>query len=157
MFKRNGSHAPLKVIFSPAKRQRILEGAHEQLGHRGEQAVMYTCKQRFFWPSMWNDIRHHVRSCHQCQIRSVRKPAISIIVSAPSTIFLRIYIDVMYMPTCHDCRYIGAARDDLSGAAEGRALKRNDADSMAKFIWEEILCRYGAVGQVTTETIFNRY
>ena len=55
------------------------------------------------------------------------------------------------MPKAQGYRYIAAARDDLSGAAEGRALRKNTSEQMAKFIWEEIFCRYGAVGQVTTD------
>ena len=30
-------------------------------------------------------------------------------------------------------------------------MKKASADAMAKFFWEEIFCRYGAVGQVTTD------
>ncbi len=35
---------------------------------------------------------------------------------------------------------------------EGRALRKANAKTLAKFFWEEILCRYGAVGQVVTDT-----
>lgn len=121
------------------------------MGHKGEQAVLATLKERFYWPNMWNDVKHHVRSCHQCQIHSVKKAQMPPIPSAPSTIFLRIYLDIMFMPVAFGYRYIVAARDDLSGAAEGRALKFATAENLAKFFWEEILCRYGAVGQVTTD------
>ncbi|GJE97287.1 polyprotein [Phanerochaete sordida] len=151
MFRRNKASGPAKVIFRPHKRTELLKAAHEGLGHRGEEAVMATMKERFYWPGMWNDIRHHVRSCHQCQIRSVRKAQVPIIVSTPSTIFLKIYVDVMFMPRYHGYRYIAAARDDLSGAAEGRALKACNAMNMSKFFWEQILCRYGAVGEVVTD------
>lgn len=151
MFKRNGPKMPLKVIFRPIRRKQILVDAHEKLGHRGEQAVMQTCKQRFFWPYMWQDIRQHVRSCHECQIRSTRKAEVPITISTPSTIFLKLHVDVMFMPRAKGFKFIVAARDNLSGAAEGRALKHNNADQLSKFFWEEILCRYGAIGQVVTD------
>ncbi|KIP02207.1 hypothetical protein PHLGIDRAFT_79475 [Phlebiopsis gigantea 11061_1 CR5-6] len=93
---------------------------------------------------MWNDCRHHVRSCHECQIRSVRKVEVPILVSTPATLFTKIHIDIMFMPKARSLRYIAAATDDLSGAGEGRALRIASADAMAKFIWEEIFCRYGA-------------
>jgi transposase InsO family protein len=44
-----------------------------------------------------------------------------------------------------------AARDDLSKAAEGRALSSNTAEAIAQFFWEQIYCRYGAVGQIVTD------
>jgi len=55
------------------------------------------------------------------------------------------------MPRRKGYRYIVAARDDLSRATEGRALKKANAKSLAKFFWEQIYCRYGAVLQVVTD------
>ena len=98
MYRRHSSQIPKKVIFRISKRQDILYEAHEGLGHRGEYAVMQTCKERFYWPSMWNDIRKHVRSCHQCQIRSIRKVEIPLTVSMPVSLFVKLYLDIMYMP-----------------------------------------------------------
>ena len=72
-------------IFGPVARNDILKQAHEGLGHRGEYAVMQMIKERFYWPGMWNDVRHHVRSCHPCQIRSTTKVETPIIISAPSS------------------------------------------------------------------------
>ena len=112
---------------------------------------MQTLRSRVYWPNLWNDIRHHVRSCHQCQIRSVRKAEVPIMVSTPATIFTKVYVDIMFMPTVKGFKYIVAAKDDLSGASEGRALKKATAKSMSKFLWEEVFCRYGAVGQITTD------
>ena len=151
MYRRNGIKPPLKAILDNAQRLRILEAAHEKLGHRGEQAVMHTVKERFYWPNMWNDIRHHVRSCHQCQIRSTKKMHLPIQISAPAHIFSRIYVDCMYMPLAQGYRYIIAARDDLTGASEGKALRRITAKAVAQFFWEQIFCRYGAVYEVTTD------
>ncbi|EKM48589.1 uncharacterized protein PHACADRAFT_55517, partial [Phanerochaete carnosa HHB-10118-sp] len=34
---------------------------------------------------------------------------------------------------------------------EGRALRKATSSAVAKFLWEEIFCRYGAIGQVTTD------
>ena len=151
MYRRNGERPPTKCIFRPKKRQDLLEAAHEHLGHRGEQAAMQTLRSRVYWPNLWNDIRHHVRSCHQCQIRSVRKAEVPIMVSTPATIFTKVYVDIMFMPTVKGFKYIVAAKDDLSGASEGRALKKATAKSMSKFLWEEVFCRYGVVGQITTD------
>lgn len=43
------------------------------------------------------------------------------------------------------------ARDDLSGAAEGRALRSVDSESLRDFFWESLFCRYGAIQEVTTD------
>ncbi|CAL1710341.1 unnamed protein product [Somion occarium] len=142
MYRRAGQRPPLKVIFSANKRLSILESAHEGQGHRGEYAVMRMLKERFYWPNMWNDVHQHVRSCHQCQLRSTRKVEVPLTISAPVTLFTKIYLDIMFMPKAKGFKYIIAARDDLSRAAEGRALRDATSHAIAKFLWEEIFCRY---------------
>ena len=151
LFKKNGFKPPLKAIFSISKRRNILNQAHEDQGHRGEFATMKTIEQRFYWPTMWKDAKHHVKSCHQCQIRSTKKVEVPITISVPSTLFTKVYVDVMYMEKGMGFQYIVAARDDLSRASEGRALRNIKAKTLAAFFWEEIICRYGAIGQVTTD------
>lgn len=151
MYRRNSSQPPRLVIMTAAKRLDILMQAHEGLGHRGEQAVMHTVKERFYWPHMWNDIRHHVQSCKQCQIRSTKRVEVPIMVSTPATIFTKIYLDIMDMPRAKGFKAIIAARDDLSRASEGRALKSKKSKGVAAFFFEQILCRYGAVGEVVTD------
>ena len=151
LFKRNKHGTPLRVIMDTERRQEILSQAHEELGHKGEHSVFHMIRRRFYWPNMWSDVRHHVKSCHQCQIRSTQKVELPLLVSTPATLFVKIYVDVMLMPQAHGFRYIVAARDDLSRKAEGRALKKANAKSMAKFFWEQIICRYGYVGQVVTD------
>ncbi|ETW82645.1 hypothetical protein HETIRDRAFT_27212, partial [Heterobasidion irregulare TC 32-1] len=129
---------PLKVIFDKNQQLDILTRAHKGLGHRGEQAVFETIRIRFFWPHMFNDVRHHVRSCHECQIRSTRRVEVPLTISTPSTVWSKIYVDIMLMPLAKGYRYIVAARDNLSRASEGQALRRADSKTLMKFFWEQI-------------------
>jgi transposase InsO family protein len=76
---------------------------------------------------------------------------VPVTISAPVTIFEKVYIDVMYMPPSSQYRYIVAAKDDLTGVTEASPLQKNNSKTLAKFLWEKIYCRYGAVGQVTTD------
>jgi transposase InsO family protein len=152
MWKRRQSRPPLLVIFDSDRRIAILTEAHEGLGHRGEQSVFETIRERYFWPHLRMDVKHHVRSCHQCQIRSTARMKIPVTVSTPATIFTKIYVDVMDMTeSSHGYKYIVCARDDLSRASEGRALRKNDSISLMRFFWEQIYCRYGAIGEVVTD------
>jgi transposase InsO family protein len=151
LYKKRRQHSPLRVILTAEERLRILTQAHEGLAHRGIHGVFQTIRDRFYWPRLHQDVEHHVKSCHECQIRSTKKVEIPITISAPATIFSKIYVDVMLMPRAQGYRYIVAARDDLSLAAEGRALRKNSAAALSKFFWEEIICRYGAIGEVVTD------
>ena len=140
------------VILDHTRRIAILNQAHEGLGHRGEQAVFETIRERYFWPHLRQDVRHHVHSCHPCQVRSTVKMKIPVTVSTPATIFTKIYVDVMDMTeSTQGHKFIVCARDDLSRATECRALVKNDSLSLMRFFWEQIYCRYGAVGEVVTD------
>ena len=53
----------------------------------------------------------------------MNKLHIPITVSAPATLFTKVYFNIMLMPKAQGYQYIIAARDDLSGATEGQKLK----------------------------------
>lgn len=151
MFKRRKGKTPLLVVFMPDKRIAIMTHAHEKLGHRGVHGVFYHIRDRFFWPHLFQDVKHHVSSCHECQIWSTKRVEIPPTIRSPVTIFTQIYVDVMFMPKAHGYHYIVAARDDLTHAVEGRALKKANSTELARFFWEEIICRYGHITEVVTD------
>ncbi|PBK61976.1 hypothetical protein ARMSODRAFT_896187 [Armillaria solidipes] len=71
MFQRNADKIPRLVILNPETRQRVLEEAHDRLGHKGEQAVYDVLRLRVFWPYLRTHVHQHVASCHECQRRKM--------------------------------------------------------------------------------------
>jgi hypothetical protein len=56
----------------------------------------------------------------------------------------KIGVDVVFMPeTPEGYKYAAFARDDLSGWLEGRPRKKNDSKTIAKFLYEDVICRHG--------------
>ncbi|KAJ8462647.1 hypothetical protein ONZ51_g10761 [Trametes cubensis] len=151
MYRRYAQRMPVKVVFEENERRRILEEAHDQFGHKGVRATFETVQLRFFWPFYHGDVRCHVGGCRECQIRSVKKVEVPLIISTPVDLFYKVYMDVMFMPTVRGYNCIMACRDDLSGVTEARALKGASSKEVAKFFWEQIICRYGAVHHVVTD------
>ena len=92
---------------------------------------------------MYDDVVKYVKSCEECQRRArVRyeeplHPTWSIIVWA------KVGIDVVHMPESNGFKFIVFARDDLSGWVEGRAIRNANSKNVAKFIYEEVICRHG--------------
>jgi hypothetical protein len=76
---------------------------------------------------------------------------VPVTISTPSTLFQKIYVDVMYMPAHGSYHYIVAAKDDLTGITEARALQSIGSEALANFFREQIYYRYGAVAQITTD------
>jgi transposase InsO family protein len=151
LFKKNGTKPPLLVVMDPKHKYSILLHAHEKLGHRGIFSVLEVIRARFYWPNMRTDIHHHIKSCHECQIRSLKRLEIPLTISVPTILFAKVYIDIMQMPPAHGYKYIVAAKDDLSGTSEAAPLRNATAKNLAKFFWENIYCRYGAPLQVVTD------
>jgi hypothetical protein len=149
--KRNRKGPPLNVILEPEKRLRILTQSHEELGHHGIQPIWDLLKVRFYWPKLYNDIKHHIASCHKCQVRSTRRLEVPVTSTTPAVLFQTIYIDIMMMPEAAGYKMIVAARDDLSGTCEAQALKTKTAEDLANFFWVHIYCRYGCPRKVVTD------
>ena len=57
-----------------SRRKRVLELAHERLGHMGARRVKALVRQKFAWPGMGQDIIKYCRSCVHCQ-KAAKHPA----------------------------------------------------------------------------------
>jgi transposase InsO family protein len=57
----------------------------------------------------------------------------------------------MFMPPAAGYRYIVQARCSLSAWPEWRALRSETGQTLAAFIFEDILCRWGAVEEIMTD------
>jgi hypothetical protein len=55
------------------------------------------------------------------------------------------------MPSCEGKNYLVAAREDLSGWVEGRALASANSAAVAKFLWEDVVCRHGCFGRLVVD------
>lgn len=151
MYRRREGAMPIRIILDQDKRDRILSAAHDGIGHRGVHATRAILVKRFWWPSMHYDIDYYVASCHMCQTRSTTQVKVPITVSQPTALFQKIYVDVMFMPKSSKYMAIIAARDDLSGLSEGRALRKVSADRVADFLLTQIVYRYGCPLHIVTD------
>ena len=151
MYRHQPGHPPQVVIFPKDRRKEILCEMHEESGHHGIWAVEQQTALRYYWPGMRDQIKHHVRSCHTCQVRSTKKMHIPITISHPPCLFSKVYLDVMKMPLARGKQWLIGCRDDLSGVTECEAIARDQAKIIARFFLERIILRYGIVLEVVTD------
>ena len=151
LYRRHKSGNNQRVLLTGGERRRVIGELHESQGHRGEWAMWEAVRLRFYWPGMREEIAKYVKSCHTCQVRSTKKMHIRPTISQPRALFSKVYLDVMRMPLAQKYQWLVACRDDLSGASESRALVSDTGRALASFFLEQVIFRYGTVGEVVTD------
>jgi hypothetical protein len=128
-----------------------MEEAHDALGHKGAFVIKARLNDRFWWPCLDQDVRWYIRTCHQCQVRQIKKIFIPPTVPYPASLFRRVYMDTMALPKVNGFNRFLHARCSMSAYPEGRALRSENANAIATFIFQDILCRWGAVEEIITD------
>lgn len=62
----SGQH---QIVARMHKRYALLRAAHDDLGHKGVFSVQSHLSVRFWWPTLEQDVKWFVRTCHECQLR----------------------------------------------------------------------------------------
>ncbi|KAE8237508.1 hypothetical protein A4X13_0g8760 [Tilletia indica] len=153
LFRRNGEGTPQLVLDDPEEQHRALIYAHEHLSHRGRDAMTAFLLERVWWESIRGDCLKHARSCAPCQLRSRQQEGEALRAAPIPRLFETFALDIVDLGSNTGLRrYLVLARDLLTGWIEGRALPNKLASSVAKFIEDDILARYGPmVRQILTD------
>src|ERR1041384_3460121 len=144
LYRRN-QNKHQRVIKSDQKHL-ILYTLHDEQGvHLGISSIYNKIKERYYWPTMYNDIKNYIQTCDICQRRGheiQRQDLTPLEVKYP---FYRVGIDIKgpLPPTKQGNHYIIVAMDYLTKWPEARAVTNIKATTVAKFIYEDIICRHG--------------
>lgn len=138
-------------MIPPERHAALIIQAHDDLGHKGVFTVRLRLFQRFWWPSLDADVRWFIRSCHECQLRNPRKFFIPPTIAFPAPLFRKAYLDTFLMPLTSGYKMVVQARCSLIAWPEFRMLRRETAKTIGDFIFEQILCRWGALEVIVTD------
>ena len=118
---------------------------HPTGGYLGMNAMYDKISEWYYWDQIYRDVQVYVRSCTECQkrLKTRRKEPLHPIQVGRA--FERIGIDLVgpLSITTQNNRYIIVATDYLMKWPEARAVSDAGANTLAKFIFEEIICRHG--------------
>jgi len=149
---RRGMEMQHRLYIRKEHRTYMMTAGHDHNGHRGFFATKALLTQRFWWPEMERDINQFVKTCHPCQERQKQLVKIPPSKTHTPSIFEILHTDVMHMsPASNGCRYIVHGRDNLSSWPEGRAIRDEKARTIALWLYEDILCRWGAIRLIVTD------
>ncbi|GBE81975.1 hypothetical protein SCP_0403510 [Sparassis crispa] len=140
-----------KLFVDEGRCYTLIRQAHDDLGHKGIFTVWTRLLERFWWPLLDQDVRWYVGTCHKCQVRQMMKVHIPPTVVLPSALFHKAHMDTMLMLRAGGYRYIVQARCSLTSYPEWRMLQQENGRTLGAFIFEEILCRWGAVVEIVTD------
>ena len=151
---RNTKAGPKRVILREQV-EIIIYNLHRDMSgaHLGVDAVVGKIKDRYYWPQMGDDVKEYIRTCDICQRRGPQQRREELIPIKVHGIFYRIGIDIKGpLPiTSSGNRYIIVAMDYFSKWPEARAVNNIKADVVAKFIYEEIICRHGVPQEILSD------
>ena len=127
--------------------------------HLGVETTYTKIKERYYWPNMYNDIRNYIETCDNCQRREPitrKEELLPLKVRAP---FDKIGIDIKGpLPlTTKRNRYIVVAMDYFTKWPKAQAIPDAKAETVAKFVFESIICRHGVPKEILSDrgTSFN--
>ena len=145
LYKRGRRGSPhRRVLGTVPQRQEVIKERHDETGHRGRQGTYEHVSRRYQWKGIWDDVVQYVKSCNECQRRAKIRYEELIHPTWSITVWEKVGVDIVYLPrTKEGFSFVVFARDDLSGWVEARALERNDARSVAKFLYEDVIYRHG--------------
>ena len=143
-----GNH---KVVIPEERRLFLITAAHDDVGHHGFFATNALLSERYWWPGLPHDVAWYVRTCHLCQLRTVRQVSIPPIVATPAPIFSKVFMDTMHLSPSGGFKYIVQARCSLTHWPEWSMLRQESSKSLADFILHNIVYRWGTISEIVTD------
>ncbi|CAF3904830.1 unnamed protein product [Rotaria sordida] len=125
--------------------------------HFGRDKTITKIKARYYWNTMSSDITNYVKSCVRCnQNNPIRcKPAGHLNpIEPPEGVWHLLSMDFHgpITPTSrHGNKYIISITDVLSKFVIAKAVRDCTADTAARFLQEEVICKYGTPKCVLTD------
>ena len=137
---------PRLVIIDKEKRRALIAEAHNDTGHRGRDTTYKLLTDRFYWPNMYDDVAYFVKSCNACQLRSRYKPRVPFAPTWNTAILRRFDLDTVHMEDGYGGKhFLLQAIEPSINWPEAHAAAKNDSKTWAKFIYEDIISRFGCI------------
>ncbi len=150
--KAKSSSLPRLVIVDKTKRGELMALAHNEVGHKGRDAVYLHLTDRFYWPNMYIEVQYFIRSCIECQKSIKGHPVIPYNVSWQAPLLRHFKIDCIHMPRgVGGFEYIVHAVEPTILWPEAKSLKSLNAANVAAFIYKSIICRFACVPLITID------
>ena len=152
LFRRNTKNTPQRrVVDDISQRAEIIQSLHDDLGHKGREATYRKVADRYWWERCYRDVQNYCSSCTECQLRSTARVEEPMFATWTNATWEKVGVDIVHMQPVQGKTYLVVARDDFSGWVEARPLARATSKAVAKFLWEDVVCRHGVFGRLIVD------
>jgi hypothetical protein len=152
LYRRAIDSAAHQLVVDKDHRMFMMRAAHDSIGHKGGFATKSLVELRFWWPEYERDINWYIKTCELCQLRQKTLLRIPPTLTFTPSLFQVVHIDVMTVGTpSNGFNKIVDARCALSSWLEARPIKNEKARTLALFILEDIICRWGCPVELVTD------
>ena len=158
-------HCHEQVVVPLEMRNQILRAFHDELAHPGFERGYATIRTRYYWPTIYNDVKDYALSCDTCQrnkrqYHAIRAPLCPLPIG---DIFSRIHIDIIgilpesgptQIPTVNTgapYRYVLLVVDSFSKWIEAYPLRTQTSLEIAEVLFREYFSRYGYPNQINSD------
>lgn len=132
-------------------RNDVLRSYHDSLaggGHLGVDKVHESIRLKYWWPTIYADVETYVKTCNRCQMakRNYNKFNPPLGTMPPVKRFERWQIDILgpLTKSPDGYSYVLLLIDAFSRWTEAFPLRTQGAKEIARVIYDQIICRYGA-------------
>ena len=154
------SAPPVPYVPEGHLRKIILEIYHDSSAngaHFGRDKTLHKIKQRYFWPTMTEDISNHIKSCLPCaqfNPRRQKSPGALKPLKPPDGVWQLIAMDFhgpLTPASQRGNKYIISATDILSKFVVTKAVKDCTARTAARFVKEDLISKFGTPRCILTD------
>lgn len=141
------------------EKKRIIEEYHDSTlgGHQGITRTYNRIKLKYSWPNMRQDIEEYIRKCDSCQrnkshVKDLKKVPMQLSTEL-SRPFEQCALDIVGpLPISQNGnKYLLTFQDCFSRYAEAVPIKDQSAETIAREIATNIICRHGAPERLLTD------
>jgi hypothetical protein len=154
---KSGVTEPWLRFITSEKGLELLKEIHSGFGANiGTRALAgKTIKQGFYWPTINIDAKTLVRECEACQKMENQQnlPSMPVHLIPPSWPLQRWRMDLVgpLPPAQGNCRFTVVAVDYFAKWVEAKPLANIKAPTIQKFLWQNIICRFGVPRELTVD------
>ncbi len=143
LFKRfNKTASVWRMMNLQEERSNILQKLHDESDHRERKKTYRKMIDRYWWKKIWKNTCTYVKFCEECQLQASRRKKKILHSIWISKVWKKIEMNVIHMSSNEEKRYIVLTRNDFSRWIKERVLKAATLKAIAKFLWEDVICRH---------------